>query len=100
MEPLLIILRSVFREKGLVFSEALGHVMLLSGLAHIFSTPAEQCKMMIRIHWLKVHLYLIQENSSLAINSLQDVRTSFHVTICAGSVIVWYVTKLINLRRF
>ena len=63
------------RDKGVMFAEALGNVMLLSGLTHIFSTPAEHCKMMIRIHWLKVHLHLTQENSSLAINSLQDVRT-------------------------
>ncbi|KAJ1527313.1 hypothetical protein ONE63_008831 [Megalurothrips usitatus] len=66
-------------ESGSLLGEALGNVMLLSGLAHIFSSSSEQCKVILRIHWLKVHLSLLQENSPSAINSLHDVLQSFDV---------------------
>lgn len=65
---------SRIRDAGLTLSEALGHAMLSSGLQHIFCTATDQLRIMLRINWLKAHLFLLQENSPSAICSLQDVR--------------------------
>ncbi|XP_026271497.1 uncharacterized protein LOC113201787 isoform X2 [Frankliniella occidentalis] len=71
--------QDILSENGIVLAEALGNVMLLTGLNHIFSSTSDQSMVMVRTHWLRVHLFLLQEHSSLAIHSLQDVLESLEM---------------------
>lgn len=73
-------------DSGLTFSESLGNVTVLSGLCHLFSSPSEQYRILLRIHWLKVHFFLLQEDSASAIYSLQNVLDSLDFVEMVDSV--------------
>ncbi|XP_034242546.1 calcineurin-binding protein cabin-1-like [Thrips palmi] len=74
-------------ESGLTFSEALGNISALSGLNHIFTSPSEQCRILLRINWLKAHLFLLLEDSASAIYSLQCVLDSLEIVEMVGSTL-------------
>jgi hypothetical protein len=61
-----------YRYEGQIPAESIGQLVLLSGQECLFI--GEHLKYMLRLYWLKAHLFLNQGNSEIAMQSLHTVR--------------------------
>jgi hypothetical protein len=62
----------VCRYEGQIPAESIGQLVFLSGQECLFGS--EHLKYMLRLYWLKAHLFLNQGSSEIAMQSLHTVR--------------------------
>jgi len=60
------------RYEGQIPAESIGQLVLLSGREGLFQ--AEHLKYILRLCWLKAHLFLNQGSSEIAMQALHTVR--------------------------
>jgi len=65
----------VYRYEDQIPAESIGQLVVLSGRESLF--VGEHLKYILRLYWLKAHLFLNQGSSEIAVQSLQMVRVAY-----------------------